>query len=63
MTNAVSYTNPNQAATALVAPEIRNDPGIYPSDKVRRLFYIDQPAPRPYERARTRAWNRAKSGC
>jgi len=63
VTNAVSYPNPNRAATALVDPDIRNDPGIYPPEAVRRLLYIDQPAPRAYERARTRAWNRAKSGC
>ena len=30
ITNAVSYPNPNLAATALVEPEIRDDPGIYP---------------------------------
>ena len=52
VTNAVSYPNPNPAATALVEPEIRDDPGIYPPDAVRRLLYIDQPAPRAYERAR-----------
>jgi putrescine transport system substrate-binding protein len=63
VSNAVSYPNPNRAATALVEPEIRDDPGIYPPDSVRRLLYIDPPAPRAYERARTRAWNRAKSGC
>lgn len=63
VTNAVSYPNPNRIATALVQPAIRDDPGIYPPEAVRRLFYIDQPAPRAYERARTRAWNRAKSGC
>jgi putrescine transport system substrate-binding protein len=63
VTDAVSYPNPNRAATPLVAPEIRDDPGIYPPAAMRRLFYIDLPAPRAYERARTRAWNRAKSGC
>jgi len=63
ITNAVSYPNPNPAATALVMPAIRDDPGIYPPDAVRRLFYIDLPAPRDFERARTRAWVRAKSGC
>jgi putrescine transport system substrate-binding protein len=63
VTNAVSYPNPNLAATAVVAPEIRGDAGIYPPDAVRRLFYIDRPAPRAYERARMRAWNRMKSGC
>ncbi len=63
VTDAVSYPNPNRAATDLVKPEIRNDPGIYPPDDVRRLFYLALPAPRAYERARTRAWNRIKSGC
>jgi putrescine transport system substrate-binding protein len=63
ITNAVSYPNPNLAATAFVKPEIRNDPGIYPPDEVQRLLYIDTPAPRAYERDRTRAWNRVKSGC
>jgi putrescine transport system substrate-binding protein len=63
ITNAVSYPNPSLAATPFVMPEIRDDPGIYPPDAVRRLFYIDRPAPRAYERARVRAWNRMKSGC
>ena len=63
ISDAVSYPNPNRAATPFVKPEIRDDPGIYPPESVRRLFYIDLPAPRAYERARSRAWNRAKSGC
>ena len=63
ISNTVSYPNPNRAATGFVTPEIRDDPGIYPPDAVRRLFYIDRPAPRAYERARSRAWNRMKSGC
>jgi putrescine transport system substrate-binding protein len=63
ISNAVSYPNPNLAATPLVATEIRDDPGIYPPETVRRLMYIDLPAPRAYERARTRAWSRMKSGC
>ena len=63
ITNAVSYPNPNLAATALVDPEIRDDPGIYPPPQVMQRLYIDEPAPRAYERARTRVWNRVKSGC
>ena len=62
ISDAVSYPNPNAAATALVKPDIRDDPGIYPPDAVRKLFYVDLPAPRDYERARTRAWNRVKAG-
>lgn len=63
VTDAVSYPNPNLAATRFVNRAIRDDPGIYPSDATRRLFYIAQPAPRAYERTRTREWNRVKSGC
>jgi putrescine transport system substrate-binding protein len=63
ITNAVSYPNPNLAATAFVDPAIRNDPGIYPPDSVRRLFYLPTAAPRAYERARTHLWDWVKSGC
>ena len=63
VSNAVSYPNPNLAATPLVDAAIRDDPGIYPPDSVKRLLYIDLPALRAYERARTRAWTRMKSGC
>ncbi len=63
ITNAVSYPNPNLAAAALIDPEIRDDPGIYPPPEVMQRLYLDEPAPRAYERARTRVWNRIKSGC
>ncbi len=62
ITNAVSYPNPNLAATALVEPAIRDDPAVYPPPDVRRRFYVDLPAAADYERARTRAWTRLKSG-
>jgi putrescine transport system substrate-binding protein len=62
ITNAVAYPNPNVPATDLVEPEIRNDPAIYPPAEVRRRFYVDLPASPDYERARTRAWTRLKSG-
>ena len=62
ITNAVSYPNPNLPATALVRREIRDDPAVYPPEDVRRRLYIDLPAPPAYERARTRAWTRLKSG-
>jgi putrescine transport system substrate-binding protein len=62
ITNAVSYPNPNAAATPLVKPEIRDDPGVYPPETVRKVFHGDVPATRDYERARTRAWNLVKAG-
>jgi len=62
VTNAVWYPNPNLPATALVKPEIRNDPAVYLPEEIRRRLYVDLPAPPAYERARTRAWTRMKSG-
>jgi putrescine transport system substrate-binding protein len=62
ITNAVSYPNPNLAATPYVDPEIRDDPGIYPPEAVRRRFHVDALASREYQRARTRAWTRVKTG-
>lgn len=62
ISNAVSYPNPNIPGTALVKPAIRDDPAIYPPPNIRRRFFVDLPAPADYERARTRAWTRLKSG-
>jgi len=62
ISDAVSYPNPNIAGTALVKPAIRDDPAVYPPPDVRRRFFVDLPAPSDYERARTRAWTRLKSG-
>jgi putrescine transport system substrate-binding protein len=62
VTDAVSYPNPNLPATALVKPEIRDDPAVYPPQDLRHWLYVDLPAPPDYERARTRAWTRLKSG-
>ncbi|HJU18303.1 MAG TPA: polyamine ABC transporter substrate-binding protein [Stellaceae bacterium] len=62
ITDAVSYPNPNLAALPFVAPAIRNDPEIYPPPAVERRFYVLMPAPMAYERARTRAWTRLKTG-
>jgi putrescine transport system substrate-binding protein len=62
ITDAVGYPNPNSVAIDMVDEDIRNDPGIYPSDAVRAKLFLDKPATAEYERARTRAWTRVKSG-
>jgi putrescine transport system substrate-binding protein len=62
ISDAVFYPNPNIPGTALVRPAIRDDPAVYPPAQVRRRFFVDLPAPADYERARTRAWTRLKSG-
>ena len=62
ISDAVSYPNPNLPGTLLVKPAIRDDPAVYPPANIRRRFFVDLPAPAEYERARTRAWTRLKSG-
>ena len=62
VSDAVSYPNPNIPGTTLVKPAIRDDPAVYPPADIRRRLFVDLPAPPDYERARTRAWTRLKSG-
>jgi putrescine transport system substrate-binding protein len=62
ISDAVSYPNPNVPGTVLVKPAIRDDPAVYPPADTWRRFFVDLPAPADYERARTRAWTRLKSG-
>jgi putrescine transport system substrate-binding protein len=62
ISNTVGYPNPNKAATELVDEEIRSDPQIYPPESVRAKLFFDQPVTPDFERLRTRAWTRVKSG-
>jgi putrescine transport system substrate-binding protein len=41
---------------------MRSDPTVFMPDEVRARLYTITPAPRDYERARTRAWSRVTSG-
>jgi len=62
ISNAVGYANPNRAATKLVDPSVSGDPGIYPPQAVRARLFFDKPVTLQYERLRTRAWTRIKTG-
>jgi putrescine transport system substrate-binding protein len=62
VSNTVGYPNPNALATELVEEEIREDPTIYPPEEVRAKLFFDEPAEGDFERRRTRAWTRVKSG-
>jgi putrescine transport system substrate-binding protein len=62
ISNTVAYANPNSKATPLVEADIRDDPAIYPPAEVRQRLYFDTPVSLQYERLRTRAWTRVKTG-
>jgi len=62
ISNTVAYANPNLPATKLVDESLRNDPNIYPPPEVRARLFFDKPVTPQYERLRTRAWTRVKTG-
>jgi len=62
ISNAVAYANPNKAATKLVDPALSGDPNVYPSAAVRARLFFDKPVTPAYERLRTRAWTKVKTG-
>ena len=62
ISNTVSYANPNAKATDLVDAGLRSDPNVYPPAEVRKRLFFDKPVTPQYERLRTRAWTRVKTG-
>jgi len=62
ISNAVAYANPNQAATKLVDKALTSDPNVYPPPAVRARLFFDKPVTPEYERLRTRAWTKIKTG-
>ncbi|GAB4574347.1 MAG: polyamine ABC transporter substrate-binding protein [Rhodothalassiaceae bacterium] len=60
--NAVWYPTPNLAALPMVAPEIRNDPMIYPTPEILARLMPDLPDPPRVVRIRNRAWVAVKTG-
>jgi putrescine transport system substrate-binding protein len=62
ISNAVAYANPNKAATKLVDAALTGDPNVYPPAAVRARLFFDKPVTPEYERLRTRAWTRIKTG-
>jgi putrescine transport system substrate-binding protein len=61
ITNETGYSNAVRAADALVKPELKNDPVVYPPADVQAKLYTNPPAEQVFERARTRAWTRIKT--
>jgi len=62
ISNTVAYANPNAKATALVDAGLRDDPNVYPPAAVRARLFFDKPVTPQYERLRTRAWTKVKTG-
>lgn len=62
VTNFTYYANANQAANELVDPEITGDPRIYPTEEMQARLYGTRILSPEMLRARTRTWQRIKTG-
>lgn len=62
ISNYVSYANANAKATALVDADIRNNPGIYPSEQTRKNLLVLKTPNDKESRSMSRLWTRVKTG-
>ncbi len=62
ITNDLSYGNDNLAARPYVNPKLLADPAVYPPPEVRARLYLPAQFSPEYDRLRTRAWTRIKTG-
>jgi putrescine transport system substrate-binding protein len=61
-TNFVNFANSNAASFSQVNEEIRNDPGIYPSEAIKPKLVPDLAETSEFTRLLTRSWTRFKTG-
>ncbi|WP_437611802.1 spermidine/putrescine ABC transporter substrate-binding protein PotF [Erwinia sp. V71] len=62
ISNKVFYASGVKASLPLVAPEIRNNHGIYPTEETMAKLFILKVQDPKLDRVRTRAWTKVKSG-
>jgi putrescine transport system substrate-binding protein len=62
VSNFKRYADANAAAQALVLPEVKNDPGIYPPPEQRQALAVQLSDSSDQTRAITRVWQKFKTG-
>lgn len=62
ISNEIAYANANAASFRLLKPELRNDPGVYPSAKILASLKTAKNLGSVERRARNRAFTRIRSG-
>lgn len=60
--NLVEYANANVAASALVKPEVRNNPSVYPDEATLKRLFTNTAYDERVQRTVTRIWTRVKTG-
>ena len=62
VSNFKRYADANAAAQALVLPEVKDDPGIYPTPRQRQTLAVQLSDSPDQTRAVTRVWQKFKTG-
>jgi putrescine transport system substrate-binding protein len=60
--NFISFANSNAASWPLVNPEVRNNPGIFPTAEMMPKLVPDLPESAEFTRTLTRTWTRFRTG-
>ena len=60
--NFISFANSNAASWPLVNPEIKNNPGIFPTPEMMPKLVPDLPESAEFTRTLTRSWTRFRTG-
>jgi putrescine transport system substrate-binding protein len=60
--NFISFANSNAASWPLVNPEVKNNPGIFPTADVMPKLVPDLPESAEFTRTLTRTWTRFRTG-
>jgi putrescine transport system substrate-binding protein len=60
--NLVEYANANLPAKALIKPEVRDNPSVYPTDSVMARLFTNTAYDERLQRTVTRLWTRVKTG-
>ncbi len=62
ITSYVSFASGNEASLAYVSEDVLNDEAVYPSKDVIAKLYVPRINTPKYDRIRTRAWTKVKTG-
>ena len=62
ITNFIHYANANAAAAPFVAPDVLDDPAVYPDSLARERLHMPLAFVPKEERRRMRVWSRVKTG-
>jgi putrescine transport system substrate-binding protein len=60
--NYISFANSNAASWPMVSPEVKNNPGIFPTADVMPKLVPDLPESAEFTRTLTRTWTRFRTG-